>query len=88
MEHRLAHLRAALAEAGLPALLVRAPANRRYLSGFTGSYGALLVTPREALLLTDSRYTVQAARQAPGFAVRQVVNPGRPLPQILVEMRV
>jgi Xaa-Pro aminopeptidase len=85
MEHRLARLRAALAAAGLPALLVSAPANRRYLSGFTGSYGALLVAPQAALLLTDGRYTIQAARQAPAFALRQVVNPGRPLPAVLAE---
>ncbi|NTU85343.1 MAG: aminopeptidase P family protein, partial [Chloroflexales bacterium] len=45
MHYRLVRLRAALAERGLPALLVSAPTNRRYLSGFTGSYGQLLVTP-------------------------------------------
>jgi Xaa-Pro aminopeptidase len=85
MEHRLARLRAALAAAGLPALLVSAPANRRYVSGFTGSYGALLVTPGDALIFTDSRYVVQAGRQSPGFRLEQVVNPGRPLPQALAE---
>jgi Xaa-Pro aminopeptidase len=85
MDHRLARLRAALAAADLPALLVTAPANRRYLSGFTGSYGALLVAPDAALLLTDSRYTIQAGRQAPGFGLREIVNPGRPLPQVVAE---
>lgn len=88
MDHRLARLRAALASANLPALLVTAPANRRYLSGFTGSYGALIVAPHAALLLTDSRYTIQAARQAPGFGLREVINPGRPLPQAIAEAAV
>lgn len=85
MHHRLVRLRAAMAERGLPALLVGAPTNRRYLSGFTGSYGWLLVTPAEALLFTDGRYTLRAAREAPGWAVRQVVNPGRTFPTLLAE---
>ncbi len=41
--------------------------NVRYLSGFTGSNGALLAfaDDRPALLATDGRYRTQAARQAP-----------------------
>lgn len=85
MDHRLTALRAALAAAELPALLVSAPANRRYMSGFAGSYGWLLVTPDAALLFTDSRYTSRAAEEAPVFAVRQVVNPGRTFPALLAE---
>lgn len=85
MDHRMTRLREALAAAGLPALLVSAPANRRYLSSFTGSYGWLLVTPSESILFTDGRYTLRAAREAPGVTVRQVVNPGRPFPALLAE---
>lgn len=83
MQTRLDRLRAIMAGRGLPALLVSAPANRRYLSGFTGSSGALLITPERALLITDSRYTLQAAREAPDFAVHALINPGRPLPAVL-----
>ncbi len=36
---------------------------RRWLSGFTGSAGSLVVTPDSALLWTDSRYFIQAAAQ-------------------------
>lgn len=36
---------------------------RRFLSGFTGSAGSLVVTANEALLWTDSRYFIQAADQ-------------------------
>lgn len=53
--------------AGTPALLVTAPANRRYLSGFTGSSGWLLVTPVRQRLITDSRYEEAAAAEAPDF---------------------
>ena len=85
MDERLERLRATLAERDLPALLVSGPGNRRYLSGFTGSYGWLLVTPTVALLFTDGRYMIRAAREAPAFALRQVVNPGRALPTLLSE---
>lgn len=36
---------------------------RQWVSGFTGSLGDLVVTQTEALLWTDSRYWVQAARE-------------------------
>jgi Xaa-Pro aminopeptidase len=52
-----------LAEHKLDAFLVSSLPNIRYLSGFTGSNGALLVTPERARLFTDPRYTIQAAEQ-------------------------
>lgn len=85
MHNRLERLRAALRERGLPALLVSAPANRRYISGFSGSAGALLVSADAALLFTDGRYVIQAGREAPAFALREIVNPGRPLHALLAE---
>ncbi|THU90873.1 Creatinase/aminopeptidase [Dendrothele bispora CBS 962.96] len=36
---------------------------RRYISGFTGSAGAALITMDAAYLITDSRYWVQASQQ-------------------------
>jgi Xaa-Pro aminopeptidase len=51
------------AEGRLDALLISGPPNIRYLSGFTGSNALLLVTAGGATLLTDPRYTLQAARQ-------------------------
>lgn len=58
-------VRAALARQGLQALWVSAPANVRYLSGFTHpDDGRLLVTPTRTVLYTDSRYTVQATQDA------------------------
>lgn len=70
MLSRVKRLRARLADEGLPALLISNDTNRRYISGFTGSAGFLLVTADNALLLTDFRYTEQAAEQAPEFDVR------------------
>src|SRR5512139_3597820 len=68
---RLAEVRRLLEEKNLPALLVMQAENRRYLSGFTGSAGQLLITPTHAILATDFRYWEQAAQQAPDFAIYQ-----------------
>jgi Xaa-Pro aminopeptidase len=45
------------------ALLVSHPANIRYLCGFSGSAGLLLVEQSKATLFTDSRYTFQARQE-------------------------
>ncbi len=68
-EKRLLRLREELAAAGLEGFLVTRPENVFYLSGFTGSAGFLLVTPEQAFLFTDGRYTEQAQQEAPGWEV-------------------
>jgi len=42
-----------------------------YLTGFTGE-GALLLSAKEAFLMTDSRYTEQASREVPGLPVKEI----------------
>jgi Xaa-Pro aminopeptidase len=53
-----------LKDARVDAFLVTALPNVRYLSGFTGSNGALLLTRDRALLFTDPRYQAQAPRES------------------------
>jgi Xaa-Pro aminopeptidase len=72
IESRIANIRAAMAEKALDGLLVLIEENRRYLSGFTGedhgfdeSAGALLITPTALILATDSRFELQARKEAP-----------------------
>jgi Xaa-Pro aminopeptidase len=72
MNTRLENLIKLLPEHGLDALLVSQPENRRYLSGFTGSAGVLIITPQRALLATDFRYYQQVKAQAPDFELVQV----------------
>ena len=72
MNERIAQVVAQLSERELDALLVSNPENRRYLSGFTGSAGYLLVTPQRQILFTDSRYTEQAGSQCRHFEVVQM----------------
>jgi Xaa-Pro aminopeptidase len=49
-------VRRTLAESGLDALIVTHPPNLRYLSGFDGSVGILLLAPARAVLIVDGRY--------------------------------
>jgi Xaa-Pro aminopeptidase len=59
-------LRETVRQAGLDAALVTRLVNVRYLTGFTGSNGALLVGAAGAdVLCTDGRYRTQAGQQAP-----------------------
>jgi Xaa-Pro aminopeptidase len=71
VQQRLERLRAVMAETELPAFLVTDEKNIGYLSGFTGSTAALVIMPADALFITDSRYTLQAQRECPGFDIRQ-----------------
>ena len=66
---RISKLRKVLQDQGLDAMLITSSINRRYLSGFTGSSGYVLVTGDASYLLTDFRYMVQAADQAAGVKV-------------------
>lgn len=57
---------------GLDALLVSSAADVRYLTGFTGSNGWLLLSSSGSVLLTDGRYREQASREVEGAEVRIV----------------
>ena len=76
-ETRVQRLRQKLEEQGLGGLFVSAPAedihktvgaNRRYLSGFTGSMGHLLITPDEESIRVASIIACQ--RVSPGGTTR------------------
>ena len=60
---RLRRLRERLPDAGCDALLVTHLTNVRYLTGFTGSAGFLVVLPDDAVFVTDGRYRDQSAEQ-------------------------
>lgn len=84
MQTRLEHVRAALREQHLAALLITEPANRGYVSGFSGSAGVLLVTADHAVLFTDFRYHIRAGQEAPAFEVHQI-TPTMLLPALLAK---
>jgi Xaa-Pro aminopeptidase len=59
----------AAAKAGAVALVVTHGPDVRYLTGFTGSNGAVAIAGGRAALFTDGRYTTQAKEEAPGLRV-------------------
>jgi len=79
---RIAFLRRVLRRRGLHACIIPSAdphlseylperwQGRCWLSGFTGSAGTLVVTPRFAGLWTDSRYWEQASQQLSGTGIR------------------
>ncbi|MFP7171004.1 Xaa-Pro peptidase family protein [Terribacillus sp. 7520-G] len=66
---KLEKLRALMEKKDLDALIVTSGQNRRYISGFTGSAGLLVITKAKQLFITDFRYIEQAAEQAPDFEI-------------------
>jgi Xaa-Pro aminopeptidase len=62
---RRERLTARLPEIGAEAFLITRLPNVRYLSGFTGSNGQLLLTAQDGLFLTDGRYAEQSRREVP-----------------------
>jgi len=72
LEDRLKRVRQGLAEKEVDAIFISQPENRRYLSGFDGSTGYLLITAQDAILATDFRYLERARRQAPGYEIFRI----------------
>jgi Xaa-Pro aminopeptidase len=77
---RLARLRSRFADAGIDAYFGVRPEHMRYLTGFTlgdgeekvaGTSGQFLVGGDEVVVLADSRYTIQARREAPDARVAE-----------------
>ncbi|MBC7236510.1 MAG: aminopeptidase P family protein [Chloroflexi bacterium] len=71
---RLARLREIIAAQPYEALLITQAENRRYLSGFTGDTGVLVVDLTQTFLATDFRYYEQVRQEAPDVQLVQVTG--------------
>jgi len=80
---RLARLRARFAAAGVDAYFGGRREHMRYLTGFTladgeekvaGNSGQFAVSGDEVAILADSRYTIQAVREAPDARLVEAYN--------------
>jgi len=76
IEERIQRVRNKLTDQGIDALLVLIEENRHYLSGFTGedhqfdeSAGALILTQKDLILATDTRFEIQAQNECPLYEV-------------------
>ena len=86
--NRLNSLQEKLIKQKLGALLVTSRENIRYLSGFSGSAGALLVTRQKAYLFTDGRYGIQAEAEVQDAQVQVTDKPLQTLGQLLEQFRI
>lgn len=75
MSKRIDQLLASLSVLHAEAMLLHSPENMRYFSGYTGE-GCIFVSAAALVILTDSRYTEQAKKQAPSFAVEELAIGG------------
>jgi Xaa-Pro aminopeptidase len=66
---RIAVLQRLMEERNIEALLVTQRENVRYLTGFTGSSGSVVVAFEKPILITDFRYKIQARAEAPEVKV-------------------
>src|SRR2546428_9710996 len=66
---RVAALRGRLVGLELDGVVTTTPENIRYVSGFSGSLGYLVIGRTDAEILGDSRYWLQMEAEAPGFTL-------------------
>ena len=69
---RVQKLRQKLSQQELDAFLVSQNENRRYLSGFTGSTGWLLISDQVLYIAVDFRYVGQVEKEASGFQMLHI----------------
>lgn len=67
--NKIENIRKNLDELDLDCLLVTCGENIRYLTNFTGSSGAVLISKSEAIFLTDFRYKKQSHEQVSGYDI-------------------
>lgn len=80
----LSRFQASLEDLDVEGFLVNHLPSVHWLTGFSGSAGLAVVTPSEALFITDSRYTLQAAEEVRDLDVRTFRSPVE-LPEFLFE---
>lgn len=73
---RAGRLRDLLDREGIDGLVVTSPGNIRYLTGFTGSAGVLLVLADELVFVSDGRYGTQSREQMDAAGVDARVEIG------------
>ena len=82
---RISRVRSKTEALGLDAVLFLDMQNIRYLTGFTGSDGALLAGGRKDILLVDGRYITQAGKEVPGVDIRQYRDKTEGIVQAILE---
>ena len=72
---RLKKVREKFNELGIDGLLITNSKNRRYMTGFTGTAGIVLLSFTKAVFITDFRYVEQAKNQVQNYDIVQHKGP-------------
>ena len=88
LDSRLVAIHAIMASRGVEALLFLDIKNIRYLTGFSGSDAALLVSENQTVLLVDGRYTTQARKQTRRIRVFEYREKAAGIAQVASGLRV
>jgi len=72
MESRFSKALQKMDERDITALLVSNPVNVKYLTGFTGTFGFVLLTHRHRVFFTDSRYFERAQKETSGVKIELI----------------
>lgn len=72
---KLDKMRDRFKELDIDGILITSEYNRRYITGFTGSSGVVVISESQAVFITDFRYMEQAAKQVEGFEIIQHTGP-------------
>ncbi|KXZ40073.1 Xaa-Pro aminopeptidase [Alkalithermobacter thermoalcaliphilus JW-YL-7 = DSM 7308] len=87
MESRIQKLRNVMKDKNLEAVIIYKPQNRRYICGFTGSSGYVLITQDRQIFFTDFRYIQQAKDQCKGFEILEI-SKAEPVTKYIKEMKI
>jgi len=66
-QKRLEKIKNKISELGLDGIYVTNLTNVKYLTGFSGSAGQVLILPNSQHFFTDSRYQEQSNKRLPNF---------------------
>ena len=67
--NRIDQLREQFKEKEIDGMLITSPYNRRFMTSFTGTAGAVVISEKEAAFITDFRYVDQANEQINGYEI-------------------
>lgn len=85
-QNKLEKIRAKFSEWQIDALLITAPTNRRWLTGFTGSFGYAVVTADSLILATDGRYWARVEEEHPHVTLYRYKREDGGLRQFLTDL--
>lgn len=84
MKQPIERFRDRMADLGVDAALISDVNNVRWLTGFAGSTANVIVTPSEAVFISDSRYEEQAREEVHGFSIEILRSP-KTYPEMVAE---